>query len=173
MSIIPLTSSLTASFDSFISKLISPPNLGWVATRLPTKLNYLAVQQIINKLFSEQISDGDFEFLEDRLLQIEILDAQLFVGLSYSKGSIKCLHFDSHSITSDASLSIDTQNAIKLIQQEIDPDTLFFQRKLKINGDTELAHHVKNTIDTLDPEIMPALVMKLISEYELRVLDGQ
>jgi predicted lipid carrier protein YhbT len=54
------------------------------------------------------------------------------------------------------------------VQQEVDPDTLFFQRKLKINGDTELAHHVKNTIDTLDPEVIPGFMLTLMEQYKLR-----
>ena len=173
MNFVPSASNVSKKIAPLMSNLLSPVKLGWLATRFPMKLNCLAVQQLINNIFSEQISDGDFNFLEDRLLQIEILDAGLFIGLSYNHNRIKCSHFDTHSIDSDVTLSIDTNNAIKLIQQEIDPDTLFFHRKLKINGDTELAHHVKNTIDTLDPEVIPSLLMKLITEYKQRVLSDQ
>jgi len=173
MNFVPAISRVTDTVAPIISNLLSPAKLGWAATRFPSGLNCLVVQQSINTLFSEQIADGDFEFLQDRTLQIEILDAQLFIGLGYQQDKIKCLHFDSQPLKADASLSIKTHHAIKLIQQEIDPDTLFFQRKLKISGDTELAHNVKNTIDTLDPEVMPTLIMKLISEYEQRVLNDK
>jgi len=102
--------------------------------------------------------------------QVPDIEAGLFVGLSCSHNRIICNHFDSKACTSDATLSIDTLNAINLIQQEVDPDTLFFQRKLKINGDTELAHHVKNTIDTLDPEVIPAFMLTIMDKYKMRVL---
>jgi O2-independent ubiquinone biosynthesis accessory factor UbiT len=36
-----------------------------------------------------------------------------------------------------------------------DPDTLFFQRRLVIEGDTELGLGVKNFLDGLDEERLP------------------
>lgn len=171
MNFAPTASKISETLSQSVSKLLQPTKLGWMAVKLPMKLNCLVIQQMANTVFAEQIAEGDFEFLESRLLQVEILDANIFVGLSYNQNRISCVHFDDSGIVSDVTLSIDTENAIKLIRQEIDPDTLFFQRKLKINGDTELAHHVKNTIDTLDPEIIPDLLMKLITEYEQRVLN--
>jgi len=157
--------------SSFVKKLVSPPTIGWISTKVPSTINCIATQKIINHTFCEQITDGDFDFLQNRLLQIEILDAGLYVGLSFNQNRIICTHFDNTAIEADATLSIDTPNAISLIQQQVDPDTLFFQRKLKINGDTELAHNVKNTIDTLDPEVIPKLLMRFIVEYKERVLE--
>ncbi len=37
-----------------------------------------------------------------------------------------------------------------LAAREADPDTLFFNRRLMIEGDTEIALLVKNTLDTID-----------------------
>jgi len=170
MSILSLTSTAHKSVGSFVKNLIKPQNLGWISTKFPETFNCITTQKIINKTFSEQIADGDFDFLQGRLLQIEILDANLYVGLSFNNNRIICTQFSNIATQADATLSIDTPNAISLVQQEIDPDTLFFQRKLKIKGDTELAHHVKNTIDTLDPEVIPNIIMKLVSEYKQRVL---
>lgn len=39
-----------------------------------------------------------------------------------------------------------------------DPDTLFFQRRLRIEGDTELGLYVKNLMDAIDLESMPTLL---------------
>lgn len=166
-----VTSQLQQTLDPVVARLIKPSNLGGIATRMPQRLNIALVQKLLNLAFAEQIREGDFEFLHRRMLQVEIRDAGLFIGLSYDHGRITCNHFKRHGCESDVTLSIETPDAIKLIQQEIDPDTLFFQRKLKINGDTNLAHHVKNTIDTLDPQVIPPMLMKLISNYKLRVLD--
>lgn len=167
---VPIPELIHKSLSSVVKNIFSPSKLGWLSARFPKVINCMTTEKLINHAFAEQISDGDFDFLQSRLLQIEILDASLYVGLSFDNNKIICTHFDSQSIEADATLSIDTANAISLIQQEIDPDTLFFQRKLKINGDTELAHHVKNTIDTLDPEVIPSFVMKMVSEYKKRVL---
>ena len=165
-----ITTQLQHTLTPVISRFIQPLNLSRVATRMPQRLNQLVVEKLLNGAFAEQLADGDFEFLEDRILQVEILDAGLFIGLSYVQNRITCNRFSRDAGESDVTLSVDTLNAIKLVQQEVDPDTLFFQRKLKINGDTELAHHVKNTIDTLNPELIPQWVMRLVDEYKVRVL---
>ncbi len=173
MSLLPLATNTDKSLGSLLRSLVSPQKLGWMSTKMPETLNCIVTQKIINRTFSEQISDGDFNFLQNKLLQIEILDAGIYIGLSFNNNRIICTHFNNLSIQADATLSIDTPDAISLVKQEIDPDTLFFQRKLKINGDTELAHHVKNTIDTLDPEVIPDILLKLVSEYKIRILEQQ
>ena len=38
-----------------------------------------------------------------------------------------------------------------------DPDTLFFQRRLMIEGDTELGLGLKNLLDSIDTEQLPGL----------------
>ena len=49
----------------------------------------------------------------------------------------------------------------QLLQRQEDPDTLFFNRRLSIEGDTELGLMVKNTLDALDPDILhPRAVLK-------------
>lgn len=173
MNLTAVTSHIQQTLNPVVSRIIRPQNLSRVAIRMPQKINRMIVQKLLNTAFAEQVSEGDFDFLEDRILQIEISDANLFVGLSFCQNKITCQHFNNHPFQSDVTLSINTLNAILLIQQEVDPDTLFFQRKLKINGDTELAHHVKNTIDTLDPEVIPPFMLKLIANYKLRVLDQE
>jgi len=151
------------TLDPLLTRFIQPQGLIRIATRMPQKLNFLVVEKLLNSTFAEQINDGDFDFLENRQLQLEIIDASLFVGLSFHKNRLTCQHFHNHACTAEVTLSIDSLNAIHLIQQEIDPDTLFFQRKLRIQGDTELAHHMKNTIDTLNPEVIPRSIMTLLA----------
>jgi predicted lipid carrier protein YhbT len=166
-----VTAHLQQRLEPLLSHLIKPDALARIAMRMPAMLNSFVVEKLVNSAFAEQIGDGDFDFLGGKRLQVEIIDAGLFVGLSFENGSITCQHFNRHPQTADATLSIQSNHAIQLIQQEVDPDTLFFQRRLKINGDTELAHQVKNTIDTLDPGVIPSFILKLVSQYRLRVLN--
>ena len=65
---------------------------------------------------------------------------------------------------SEVTLRTDQQSLLEMLHNEVDPDTLFFQRRLLITGNTELGLYLKNFIDSL--ELMgriPAPVMKLIS----------
>jgi predicted lipid carrier protein YhbT len=43
-----------------------------------------------------------------------------------------------------------------------DPDTLFFQRRLVIEGDTELGLYVKNLMDAIELEQMPKALRMLL-----------
>ncbi len=170
MNLVAVSANLQKKLNPLISNFFKPKNLVLASSFMPRKLNCALTEKLLNSAFAEQVSEGDFDFLEGRLLQVEIIDAGLFIGLSFEKNRISCFHFNTQSGDSDVMLSINTADAISLIQQEVDPDTLFFQRRLKINGDTELAHHVKNTIDTLDPEVIPKIILKLISDYKGLVL---
>ena len=170
MNLSVVTTQIQQTLDPLVSRFIKPQGLIRIATRMPQKLNFVVGEKLLNTAFAEQITEGDFEFLEGRSLQVEIIDASLFVGLSFRQNRIICHHFNNRACTAEVTLSIDSLNAINLIQQQVDPDTLFFRRKLKINGDTELAHHVKNTIDTLNPEVIPVFMMKLVALYKQRVL---
>jgi predicted lipid carrier protein YhbT len=163
-------SHLQRNIEPVFTRLLQPGNLARLALKGPNRLNRLLVEQAANRAFAQQIADGDFDFLGGRRLQIEISDASLFVGLGFEHSRIVCHSFANQATEADASLSIDTLNAIRLMQQEVDPDTLFFQRKLRINGDTELAHHVKNTIDTLDPSLIPRLALQLANRYRPLIL---
>ncbi|HEX7954152.1 MAG TPA: SCP2 sterol-binding domain-containing protein, partial [Burkholderiales bacterium] len=47
-------------------------------------------------------------------------------------------------------ISAGTRDFLRLARREADPDTLFFDRKLLIEGDTELGLLLKNTLDAID-----------------------
>lgn len=150
--------------------LLRPASLGRVATFIPKAVSFRLADWMLNSCLKEQLEEGVFDYLEGRLLLIEISDAKVAVLLSAEKSRLRCQKVLSpkdavESVKSDAILSLDMLSAIALTQQEIDPDTLFFQRKLRIQGDTELAHQVKNTLDTLPPEVVPRLVRQVMSKY--------
>ncbi|SKO56947.1 Putative lipid carrier protein [Mycobacteroides abscessus subsp. massiliense] len=55
------------------------------------------------------------------------------------------------SLFDGRTFEIDVLDAgIKMMMREEDPDTLFFNRKLQIEGDTELGLITKNLLDSVD-----------------------
>ena len=56
----------------------------------------------------------------------------------------------------------DSKAFLKLASQEEDPDTLFFQRSLMIEDDTELGLGVKNLLDSLEMEQLPIPAQKFV-----------
>jgi predicted lipid carrier protein YhbT len=75
----------------------------------------------------------------------------------------------------DLTISASAHDFVLLAQRKEDPDTLFFSRRLAMEGDTELGLMVKNTIDAIelpvfDPQqFAPAKVLGRLRE---RVLSG-
>src|SRR3990172_9342320 len=61
----------------------------------------------------------------------------------------------SGAANSDLTLTATAQDFLALALRREDPDTLFFSRRLVMEGDTELGLLVKNTLDAL--EFKPAL----------------
>ncbi|MDD2341447.1 MAG: SCP2 sterol-binding domain-containing protein, partial [Tolumonas sp.] len=53
-----------------------------------------------------------------------------------------------------------------------DPDSLFFQRRLRIEGDTELGLEVKNLMDSLDLDELPKIIRLALNDLALFVQQG-
>jgi predicted lipid carrier protein YhbT len=58
----------------------------------------------------------------------------------------------------DVSFSGNANDLVLIAARKQDPDTLFFQRRLRIEGDTELGLYVKNLMDAIDLDSMPLLL---------------
>ena len=87
--------------------------------------------------------------LSGRHLQMRVLDAGLTLDFSLAEKGF-------HRFTSDQPqkpdlvISATTRDFIALALREEDPDTLFFSRRLRMEGDTDLGLLVKNTLDAVD-----------------------
>ena len=100
--------------------------------------------------------DADFSFLEGRTVRIIVEDLGARATLRYANGHFRPAAAD---IEADVSFRAVAADYLKLLRRTEDPDTLFFQRKLRIEGDTELGLTLKNLLDSIEP---PAWFMKLV-----------
>ena len=62
----------------------------------------------------------------------------------------------------DVCISGESLEFILLATRQADPDTLFFNRRIHIEGDTELGLGVKNTMDSMDWDDLPMPLRKLL-----------
>ena len=53
-----------------------------------------------------------------------------------------------------------------------DPDSLFFQRRLRIEGDTELGLELKNLLDSIDLDLLPGLLKRALCDLATFVQGG-
>ncbi|MDR2240777.1 MAG: SCP2 sterol-binding domain-containing protein [Zoogloeaceae bacterium] len=72
----------------------------------------------------------------------------------------------------DLMISAKSRDFLALALREEDPDTLFFSRRLLMEGDTDLGLLVKNTLDAIDwPRLDPAALhpFRLLAALRLRL----
>jgi len=139
-----------------IPKLLKP-SLAFV----PFKAQKMLLLTALNSIFKEAILEGDFEFLQEKWLKISITDLDLHWWLSFENKTLIMVS-DKHNIIEDVSFSATGDDLLLIAGRKQDPDTLFFQRRLKIEGDTELGLEVKNLIDAIEIEQLPALLHKAV-----------
>ena len=129
---------------------------------LPHKWQEFALLSALGSVFKEAIEDGEFAFLQGRWLKISITDLGLCWLLSAKEGQLIMAPKNS-SLKEEVSFSAKGDDLLLIAARKEDPDTLFFQRRLKIEGDTELGLEVKNLIDAIDLDILPSVVHKTVA----------
>ena len=137
-----LAKKLTTNLPGVIKRLPEPPFI------LQKKIG----EKVLQHLMAEQIEMGDFDFLQDQWLKISINDMDLNFFLSFQENR---LILSNQISQADVSFSGDAKEFILLASRKEDPDTLFFQRRLMIEGDTELGLYIKNAIDGIDFDNWP------------------
>lgn len=144
----------TVLFERIKAELI---NKGPALIRLPLRvvpfsLKRRVIEQLLKWQFAQALADEELDFLADRWLKIEITDIELTWFVTLDNNQLKV----SDQADADVIFSANSYDLILIAARKEDPDTLFFQRRLLIEGDTELGLYVKNLMDAIELELMPA-----------------
>ncbi|TVQ92944.1 MAG: sterol-binding protein [Chromatiaceae bacterium] len=104
---------------------------------------------ILNRVFAPELAAGELDFLDQRVMRIGVDDARLDLRLMLRDGRLRPA-----SPTQSVDLSIEgsVYDFLLLATRREDPDTLFFNRRLRLGGSTELGLYVKNFLDSLELE---------------------
>lgn len=139
--------------DKLRSKLVHfGPSMMSVPVKLaPFALKRQVLEQVLRWQFRQALADGELDFLEGRWLSIHVRDIGLLWYTSVVEGRLVV----SSAAEADVSFSADASDLLMIAARKQDPDTLFFQRRLVIEGDTELGLYVKNLMDAIELEQMP------------------
>jgi len=129
------------------------------AALVPFNLQRAVLSRLMDQALKEPLADGDFEFLKGKWLQVEILDAGLSWYFTYSEEGRLVIAAEQQA---DAAIRGNLKEFLQLTARTEDPDTLFFQRRLQIEGDTELGLEVKNLLDGVDQDGLPPLLRLLM-----------
>lgn len=120
---------------------------------MPTKLENHFVLHQVKRLSQSFMDEGEIDFLDNKLVLVKIpeLSAQWYFTKIGSQ-LIMLEEAEAFSISAQSDVVFDGKidALILMASQKVDPDTLFFNRKLSITGDTELGLEVKNLFDQFD-----------------------
>ena len=139
---------MSASTDSFHSPRL-PSLLTLPFGLIPPRLNSAVLAQILNRVFKPELADGELDFLEHKVMRIGVDDARLSYRLTLRQGRLEAAR---PGAPDDLSIEGNTYEFLLLATRREDPDTLFFNRRLRLGGNTELGLYTKNFLDSIELE---------------------
>lgn len=138
-----------------------PPQLGRLMDHLPTWPSSFTFTCVLDLALGQAIRRGALQALYGKRIAIHVTDAGLHLyftvlstGFSAAKGNV----------VPDLVISASAYDFYLLAMRKEDPDTLFFNRRLVVEGDTELGLIAKNTLDAIE---YPILKLKCVSPLDL------
>lgn len=126
-----------------------PRPFSWPLGLIPGRLHSRALATTLNRVLAEPLGEGELDFLAGRSMRIHVSDLQLTLDLTLRDGRLAAA--DS-ALPPELVITGSVHAFLLLASRREDTDTLFFQRRLRTEGDTELGLAVKNFLDALEPE---------------------
>ena len=136
---------------------------------LPSFVHNKVLVTVLNRMFTKELKEGELDFLQEKIIHISIEDA----GIEY------CFTLNNNKLAAadkndspDLILQGTIYNYLLLASRQEDTDTLFFSRRLHMQGDTELGLYVKNFLDGMDmdshkvPAYLESILQKSLPVYE-------
>lgn len=131
-----------------------PPPVAAVLSRLPPYPGSLLLVTGLNLVLARQLPADVGSHLNGRRIRIHVRDAGLRFDFRWQDGQFRACPPQQ---AADLTLSAHAHDFLRLARRLDDPDTLFFNRRLSMEGDTELGLVVKNALDALElPVFDPA-----------------
>lgn len=137
-----------------------PRAIAWAARAVPDRLQQLALARSLNYALRESIAAGELDFFCDKLLNICVKDIGVQFSVRYCNHKLVVADAQPEP---DLRFSASSYDLLLVATQKLDPDMLFFQRRLEMNGDTELGLGIKNLLASieLDAQVPARLAREL------------
>ncbi|PXW24828.1 ubiquinone anaerobic biosynthesis accessory factor UbiT [Paraburkholderia caballeronis] len=123
------------------------PSLRAVFGGLPARPPAIALAALLNLHLLPLLDAETRERLERRRYVIDVTDVGIAIGLTLTAGRFAASPTGGEA---DLCIAAGSRDFLRLAAREIDADTLFFARRLTMQGDTELGLIVRNAIDAVD-----------------------
>lgn len=126
-----------------------PPLIARLGSRLPQwphSVNLALALNAAKKL--GVLPEESLQELEGKRFRVTVLDTGMVAEFSYGQGAFRPVFVSPGE--PDLQFTARLSTFLQMVSRQEDPDTLFFNRSLAIEGDTELGLRVKNMLDALD-----------------------
>ena len=136
---------------------------------LPSFVHNKVLVTALNKVFSNELKEGELDFLQGKIIHISIEDADIEYRFTLDKNKLAAAD---KKRPPDLILQGTVYNYLLLASRREDTDTLFFSRRLRMQGDTELGLYVKNFLDGMDMDshkisgYLESVLQKSLPVYE-------
>jgi O2-independent ubiquinone biosynthesis accessory factor UbiT len=141
-----------AALDRLARHMPPPARVGQALRLCPSRLRERLLADSLNRYLAGQVHNDEWTLLEGKVLAIELSDLQLAWRLACRAGR---LHAAEPGSGIDATISGRAGDFILLAGRLEDPDTLFFERRLQVTGDTASGLLLRNLLDRLPAEALP------------------
>lgn len=124
-----------------------PSPIKRVLSLLPAYPGTILFARALNLALRSHLPDDLKSSIEGRALRIEVKDAGLVLDFVYRANAFHALR---PSGQPDLVISAIARDFFALMRRKEDADTLFFSRRLVMEGDTELGVCIKSSLDSIE-----------------------
>lgn len=129
------------------SSFVLPQRLGALLARLPAYPGSVLLVSALNIGLAPHLPADVLQMLLYKKLRIHVRDARLTFDFEWTGQRFAAC---AKQQATDLTIAASAHDFLRLAQRQEDPDTLFFSRRLSMQGDTELGLVVKNSLDALE-----------------------
>ena len=139
-----------------IPRFTLPAVIATIGNKLPQWPHAVALTAGLNAVVKMKLlAEDSLALLEGRSFLIDVLDTGGRAAFTFRNGLFRPLF--ALSTSPDLAFRANLSAFLQLAARQEDPDTLFFNRELSIEGDTELGLIVKNMLDAMEWPSFPRM----------------
>lgn len=113
-----------------------------VGRAVPQSLTASVVTRVVNHLLRGQPITGRLADLSGRIFRLHVDDVPVALTFEITNDGLRASRAVPH-----VTIRGTVKDFVALARRREDPDTLFFQRRLVVEGETETGLHLKNLLD--------------------------
>ena len=159
-------------FNMTTPTYLVPKPVGDLLARLPAYPGSLLFVAGLNLALTKHLASDVKPLLKGKKLRLRVTDAKWAFDFAWTHDRFVA---SQNAGEADLTISASAYDFLLLARRLEDPDTLFFSRRLAMEGDTELGLLVKNTLDAIEAPLVtlePFKPSRVLASLKSRLMPG-